>query len=132
MAQMIVVIDRSQATRAFFSILLSEVENYVVVLCSTSGNAYQCVLDNRPDVIILDPYLETPQAGWAVLEQIKHDPLLLGIPVILCTADQSDIKAHAELLEHRGCVVVAKPFDVDDFLDVLRIVCTRKDNTITG
>ena len=72
----------------------------------------------RPDLILLD--LKLPKKnGHEVLTEIKHDPDLRRIPVVIMTAsdDQKDINEAYN--EHANCYVT-KPVDLDQFMGVVR------------
>ena len=72
----------------------------------------------RPDLILLD--LNLPRmSGREVLREIKSDPELLQIPVVVLTSSQAeqDIAASYEL--HANCFIT-KPVDLDQFISVVR------------
>lgn len=72
----------------------------------------------RPDMILLD--LNLPRKdGREVLAEIKEDPALRRIPVIVLTTSQaeSDITRAYDL--HANCYIV-KPVDFDRFIDVVK------------
>ena len=74
----------------------------------------------RPDVIFLD--LNMPRMdGRQVLEQIKSDPKLQKIPVVVLTTSEADediLKAY-EL--HANCYIT-KPVDMKQFIKVVRAI----------
>lgn len=74
----------------------------------------------RPDVIFLD--LNMPRMdGRQVLEQIKSDPELQKIPVVVLTTSEADediLKAY-EL--HANCYIT-KPVDMKQFIKVVRSI----------
>jgi CheY-like chemotaxis protein len=74
----------------------------------------------RPDVIFLD--LNMPRMdGRQVLEQIKSDPDLQNIPVVVLTTSEADediLKAY-EL--HANCYIT-KPVDMAQFIKVVRSI----------
>ena len=74
----------------------------------------------RPDVIFLD--LNMPRMdGRQVLEQIKSDPELQTIPVVVLTTSEADediLKAY-EL--HANCYIT-KPVDMKQFIKVVRSI----------
>jgi CheY-like chemotaxis protein len=120
MGKRIVVVDDDAPMLEFFTILLSEVEDYEVITCPSGKVAMDCVRTALPQVIILDAHLETVNTGWDVLDQLKADPLLAPIPVIVCTADPNDLQQHTALLQSSGSMGLPKPFEVDDLLGMLQ------------
>ncbi len=72
----------------------------------------------RPDIILLD--LNLPKKdGREVLAELKDDPALKNIPVVVLTtskAEQDVLKAY-EL--HANCYIT-KPVDFDKFMSVVR------------
>lgn len=76
----------------------------------------------RPDVVLLD--LNLPRkSGREVLAEIKADPVLKRIPVVVITSSEAeqDILATYEL--HANCYVT-KPVDLDQFIKVVRSIET--------
>ena len=74
----------------------------------------------QPDLILLDLNLPTID-GREVLAEIKSDPDLRRIPVIILTSsqDENDILQTYDL--HANAYVV-KPLDLDKFMEVMRAV----------
>ena len=72
----------------------------------------------RPDLILLD--LNLPRKnGREVLAEIKADPSLMRIPVVVPTTSRAEndvLKTHNL---HANCYVV-KPADLDEFIDVVK------------
>jgi two-component system, chemotaxis family, response regulator Rcp1 len=74
----------------------------------------------RPDLILLD--LNMPRMdGREVLGVIKADADLRRIPVIILTTSQSEDDI-AEAYSLAANCYVAKPVDLDEFLDVVRAI----------
>ena len=74
----------------------------------------------RPDLILLD--LNLPRkSGREVLAEIKSDPALRRIPVVVLTtsADEEDI---ARSYEHHANCYITKPVDLDQFLTVVNSI----------
>jgi chemotaxis family two-component system response regulator Rcp1 len=74
----------------------------------------------RPDLILLD--LNLPKKdGREVLEEIKEDPILKSIPVVILTtsASEEDILRSYQL--HANCYIT-KPVSLDGFLEVVRSI----------
>ena len=74
----------------------------------------------RPDLVLLD--LNLPKkSGREVLEEIKLDPSLKSIPVVILTtsAAEEDILRSYQL--HANCYIT-KPVDLDQFLKVVKTI----------
>ena len=72
----------------------------------------------RPDIILLD--INIPKKdGFEVLKEIKEDPNLKRIPVIILTTSSSkqDISRAYDL--HANCYIV-KPIELDDFFTIIK------------
>ncbi|HZF45720.1 MAG TPA: response regulator [Sphingomonadaceae bacterium] len=71
----------------------------------------------RPDLILLD--LNLPGlSGHAVLTEIKRDPGLLTIPVVVLTSSESEADIVKSYEEHANCFI-SKPVDFSSFLDIV-------------
>jgi len=74
----------------------------------------------RPDLILLD--LNLPRKdGREVLAEIKEDPVLKSIPVVILTTSASDVDVERSYLLHANCYI-SKPVDLDGFLTVVRSI----------
>lgn len=75
---------------------------------------------SRPDVILLD--LNLPRKGGReVLAEIKADPKLQCIPVVVLTTSQADQDIVESYKQHANCYIV-KPVDLDHFINVVRTI----------
>ena len=74
------------------------------------GAFAQCVL---PNLVLLDVNLPD-MLGWELLEQMRRDPNMRPIPVIVLTGTvrETDVKRAQELGAAR---CIPKPFDADEF-----------------
>lgn len=74
----------------------------------------------RPDLILLD--LNLPKKnGREVLEEIKEDPDLRRIPVVILTVSQAEQDIVKSYNLHANCYIT-KPVDLDQFLDVVKSI----------
>jgi chemotaxis family two-component system response regulator Rcp1 len=74
----------------------------------------------RPDLVLLD--LNMPRMdGREVLAEMKADPVLKRIPVVVLTTSQSEDDVAAAYNLSANCYV-AKPVDLDQFLGVVRAI----------
>lgn len=74
----------------------------------------------RPDLILLD--LNLPRKdGREVLEEIKGDPHLKYIPVVILTSSQAEQDILRAYDLHANCYVT-KPVDLDQFITVVKSI----------
>lgn len=74
----------------------------------------------RPDVVLLD--LNLPKkSGREVLAEIKADPVLRRIPVVVITSSEAEQDIFATYDLHVNCYVT-KPVDLEQFIKVVRSI----------
>jgi two-component system, chemotaxis family, response regulator Rcp1 len=74
----------------------------------------------RPDLIFLD--LNMPRKdGREVLIEIKNDPSLKTIPVIVLTTSQAEQDIIMSYESHANCFI-SKPVDLEQFLKVTKLI----------
>lgn len=74
----------------------------------------------RPDLVLLD--LNLPEKdGREVLRDMKNDPQLLQIPVVVLTISESDEDALGTYGLHANCYIT-KPVDTDQFIKVVKLI----------
>ena len=72
----------------------------------------------RPDLVLLD--LNLPKKdGREVLEEVKTDPELHRIPVIVLTTSSADRDILLSYDLHANCYI-KKPIEYDEFMDAIR------------
>ncbi len=76
----------------------------------------------KPELILLD--LNLPRkSGFEVLAEIKADPELLRIPVVVLTSSQAEADILKSYNLHANCYVT-KPLDLNQFLRVVQSIET--------
>ena len=83
-------------------------------ICENGNQAFDVVLKNKPDVIILDILLPE-KSGWDVLNQLKQHPLTQHIPVLIVSIVDEPEKA--KKLGASACLV--KPFSRQALTEVI-------------
>jgi chemotaxis family two-component system response regulator Rcp1 len=74
----------------------------------------------RPDLILLD--LNLPRKdGREVLLEIKNDPALRAIPVVVLTISKADEDILGSYKMHANCFIT-KPIDLNQFIVVVRTI----------
>ena len=66
-----------------------EAQGYRVLCCSGPAEALARMRTERPHVIVTDVMMAELDSGFSFSRQIKEDPQLAGIPVIIVTAISS-------------------------------------------
>ena len=83
---------------------------------------------SRPDVILLD--LNLPRKdGREVLEEIKKDPNLSRIPVVILTTSQAEQDVLQTYNLHANCYIT-KPVDLEQFTTVVKSIDTFWFNVV--
>ncbi len=72
-----------------------ETAGYLVMDTDDGSTVHEIALGLLPDVILLDIQLRTLN-GWQVLDQLRNDPALAEIPVIICTDVNQSPEAKAD------------------------------------
>jgi CheY-like chemotaxis protein len=92
---------------------------YDVVTSSGDDIGVETLVQARPDLILLDLRLRavTEQlSGIEFFHLIRAHRHLRRTPVIICSADLAQLRAHGEALARDPrCWVLAKPFSLDEF-----------------
>ena len=128
MSSHILAINDDQAILDLYKLTL-EGEGYTV---STSLMAFETmreIADLMPNLIILDFKLGKHDAGILVLEQLKMYRPTKDIPVLICTAALKDIREQEDVLLQKGIPVLYKPFDLDEFLQLVKKMVTPQSLT---
>jgi chemotaxis family two-component system response regulator Rcp1 len=74
----------------------------------------------RPDLVLLD--LNLPRKdGREVLREIKADPALKTIPVVILTTSEADADVRTTYGAHANCYIT-KPVDMDRFFEIVKML----------
>jgi two-component system, chemotaxis family, response regulator Rcp1 len=74
----------------------------------------------RPDLVLLD--LNLPRkSGHEVLEDIKGDPALVSIPVVVLSTSTAQADIDGSYERHASCYV-SKPTTLDEYSDTMRSI----------
>ncbi|MFC1780711.1 PleD family two-component system response regulator [Planctomycetota bacterium] len=88
-AKVLIIDDDPDITEAMRIIL--ENKQYDVDNAEGSQHAFELIKDNKPDVIILDVMMDTPQDGFVLSRQLKQDANYKDIPILMLTAVKDKI-----------------------------------------
>lgn len=115
--QTIVLVDDDDVYLAMVQDLLAE-EGYTRVLRVLRDDAAETIGRERPGLVLLDVHIRSD--GWRLLSRLRHDPLTAGTPILICTTNPRMVEAQAGHLLNDSCTILAKPFDLEEFLASVR------------
>ena len=116
MPSTILVADDDELLLALLTHRLSA-RGYQVQIAQNGQDALDLARSERPDAIVLDAMMPVLD-GFAALQQLKADPALSNIPVIMLTAlkGESDVVA---ALDAGAADYLVKPFMAEELLSRL-------------
>lgn len=114
MTQRILVVDDEEGILEVVQIVL-EGEGYLVQI-SQSGECFQDIAENLPDLILLDVLLSGEEDGREICKRLKSDVQTARVPIIMLSAHSdaskvADMSGADDFLE--------KPFDVDVLIEIV-------------
>jgi CheY-like chemotaxis protein len=115
---LVFVVDDDDDTRSCVCTVLEE-EGYGVACAKNGADALEQLRKmGRPNLILLDLMMPV-MSGWDVLEELKLNPTLAALPVVVFTA------AGESGVNDRGInkPVLRKPIDLDLLLEMVNKIC---------
>ncbi len=118
------VVDDSRLARLTLTKLL-EKRDIQVSQASSALEAFESLKGSRPDVIMMDVTMPETD-GYEATRQIVGDPVTSAIPVVMCTAEDSDeARDRAEACGAHG--FLTKPASEENITDVLQRLAEELD-----
>jgi DNA-binding response OmpR family regulator len=102
------------------------------LLPHTSSTVVPALQQEKPDLILLDLWLEGVTTGWDVLQQLKQDPATRSTPVIVMSAAADHLREMEPCLAEQGIPAIEKPFDVDDLCATIRAALEHRRPDLQG
>jgi len=91
-------------------------DNGIDVISATNGkDGFQKVENEKPDVIVLDVMMETPDSGFEFLQNMQEKGI--KIPVILCSSIARASQMNFDLNSLGAKVIMQKPVDLDKLVE---------------
>lgn len=113
----ILVIDDDFASRRVLQLVLTR-NGYAASLAEDGPEGLRLAKAVRPDLILLDFFMPG-EDGFEVLAQLKADPALRDVPVIIFTVLVRE-ESERQALAMGAAAYVTKPFDVDEVITCIR------------
>ncbi|MEM9057603.1 MAG: response regulator, partial [Pseudomonadota bacterium] len=108
----VMIVDDASMTVRLMKAFLEDAGYRRFVTTSRSSEAMALLVEERPDVLLLD--LDMPEvSGFDVLEQLRAHPLVQHTPVLILTAAE-DAGSKLRALELGATDFLAKPVDTSE------------------
>jgi CheY-like chemotaxis protein len=102
--------------------ILDEDAGYAVTLHNGEETPLSVLKAAHPDLIVMDLLLGQA-SGWELIALARSDDELRDVPVIVCSADISQLRERAtELAEIADLHVLEKPFGIDQLTSLVERV----------
>ncbi len=128
MPKRILVVDDEQDVRVFMTTLL-ETSGFKPMAATNGQEGLEMARRQKPALIIMD-IMMPKESGIFMYREVKKDPQLSGIPVIMVSALSKKTFFHSQKVvdEYEGvnmpepAAYIEKPPEADELLDVIRKV----------
>ncbi len=125
MSKKILAIDDEVDTLTFYSEVLEDY-NYISITAQNGVEGLEKAREEKPDLILLDMMMPK-KSGMKTYTELKKDPSLRNIPVIIITgiSDQVDFKSLLNKVSTGKAAPerhVVKPLTADDLIKEIREV----------
>lgn len=117
---LIAVINDDPAFLEFIASFVETETTYETVVWDEGTGSLEKLRKHQPDLVILDVRLGDQPVGNEILVEMRRDPALRTMPVIVCTADSRFLQEEAGLLKLLNARTLEKPFDLDDLEEMVR------------
>lgn len=117
----VTVINDNPAFLELVGEILGDDRHETTLIDGDEGDALQRVKDSRPDLLMIDLRMGTERLhGWEIAQQVRRDPELDGLPVLVCSADIDGLHQIAGDLENTQRVrALQKPFGIDELYEAI-------------
>jgi two-component system alkaline phosphatase synthesis response regulator PhoP len=117
MAKKIIVVDDEPYIARVIKFKLEQ-EGYNVISANDGQTGLQRIREEKPDLVLLDVMMPG-LSGYDVCQQLKKDPALSGIPVVILTAKGQE-RDREQGLNMGASDYITKPFSPNRLLELVR------------
>ena len=96
-----------------------------VLTADNGSDALRITRDRHPDIVILDVLMPDIPGGSVGLT-LQEDPTTKDIPIIFLSCTFSDRGTHKEGPLFAGHIRLAKPYDMDELLEAVKLHLEKK------
>lgn len=125
MAVILVVNDDADMLDTYEAFLREMGHQAVTKVAVASGP--ETVREVKPDALVVDLQLaDETRHGLRIIEEVRGDPELAALPIVLCTGAAAEVGPLASRLEELDVPVVLKPFRADHLEQTLNRALERR------
>ena len=124
MAKKVLVVDDEPEMLNLIRFTLQQ-GGYDIVTCDTGRHAWNAIIDNKPDLLLLDVMLPGID-GYSLQIKISQDEATKNIPIIVLTALEPSRTLFKKFEQVKG--FMTKPFKTDDLLGEVEKVIGKSDS----
>jgi len=118
----VLVVEDEPAIRDLLVWVL-QIEGYEVSAAENGRRAIEMAQHDPPDLMLLD-LMMPGMDGYEVLQHLRDSPRLRAVPVVVMSA-----AARPESSDTQVKAFVAKPFDLDDLLGIVKAVLAEAQSS---
>jgi CheY-like chemotaxis protein len=108
------------------SAILDEDAGYDVSVFDGEKTSVAQLAESEPDLVIVDLLLGKV-SGWELVTLSRAEPRLADVPIIVCSADVTSLRAREpELAAVANLRVLEKPFSIDELTELVGGIIGRK------
>jgi DNA-binding response OmpR family regulator len=122
---LVAAINTDTAFLRLLEAVLSD-EGYTSLLLQAGDIAYDTVKQRLPAVVILDIDRDMPNISWRLVDLLALDPDTAKIPLIICSVADQMLLDRTSKLSSIGCMIIEKPFMVEELLAEVRALIGRR------
>ncbi len=117
----IAIVDDDPAICEILHDLLTD-EGYQTIILAEATPAIDAIRHMRPDLIILDLWMEHADSGWLILDTLRRDRAMRHVPVIVCSGNAFMLGTMADLRTAPRYAFLLKPFTEADLLAKVEVL----------
>ena len=127
----VIVVDQDAETTKLIAELLKS-EGFAPLCYPAWLLSVACIEQAQANLLILELGLGDPSAALDLLGELRRNFHTRALPVIVDSTDDRMLARLAEPLRDLGCVVLAKPFELDDFFSSISVCLDTGRNQTQG
>lgn len=127
----VIVVDHDTETTQLIAELLKD-EGFVPLCYATWLLSVVSIEQSQADLLILELDPGDPSAVLDLLGELRRNLPTRALPVIVNSTNDQLLNRLAEPLCDLGCVLLAKPFELDNFFSLINVCLDRESSQPQG